>query len=552
MNIVSSDNKMLYLNTGLKEAAFSKTAGILNFADKGVLVRFNLFDNNFQFSDWSFSGTNVKDDFVFFEGEAFEGQVAADILNSQNNDKIARISLALNKVYSKAISSNIFIPVNGMGGIFYNEKISRKNNQILNIEILFLPENLFDFAISNFDEKTRAINQGLWQNKSLESNNAHIFTQSVLSYFALTNIMPFMKTDDSARQEDIIDSNFIKIDHLMSNINQTLALSINMGFNIDNKYERDKSLIDLSLLQLELGLKDDGTVSKTKEQITLSQEEFEKKVKQEKRAVEETAAKKRFIKRNSITILAVLAAFAIISIFAFNRYSSSLEKPCAKNLNCIDAIQVFYSGFHTQNSQIMSIVAKGTDAKNTCNMISNVYVSGQTRTAYEGKNANLSPELYLTRPELIEHWVFGITDFKIDGNAAFNRFAPITRKDFNNLIKSGATFPVPQVTEENHTVTYNLVYNSGKGTPFIIDSYTVQVNCNYIKDQWYITGLISDYTSQQVEQESFLKEYNESLEQTKNPKETVAILREKYTWLPDDLGMDAGFIEAEYQKNYFK
>ena len=43
MDIVFSDKKTIYLNTGLKETAFSKTASMLNFAEKGVLVRFNLF-----------------------------------------------------------------------------------------------------------------------------------------------------------------------------------------------------------------------------------------------------------------------------------------------------------------------------------------------------------------------------------------------------------------------------------------------------------------------------------------------------------------------------
>ena len=165
MDVVFSDKKTIYLNTGLKETAFSKTASMLNFAEKGVLVRFNLFENNFQFSDWNFSGTNVIDDYVCFEGDAFLGKSALTIINSSDNDVITRMTFALNKVYSKAISSNISIPVNGLGGIYYNEKVSKKNNHLFQVEILFLPEALFDFACSNFDEKTTAMNQGCWQNK---------------------------------------------------------------------------------------------------------------------------------------------------------------------------------------------------------------------------------------------------------------------------------------------------------------------------------------------------------------------------------------------------
>ena len=552
MDIVFSDKKTIYLNTGLKETAFSKTASMLNFAEKGVLVRFNLFENNFQFSEWNFSGTNVIDDYVCFEGDAFLGKSALTIINSSDNDVITRMTFALNKIYSKAISSNISIPVNGLGGIYYNEKVSKKNAHLFQVEILFLPEALFDFACSNFDEKTNAMNQGCWQNKLLTSNNAHIFTQSVLTYFSITKILPFMKTETSARQEDITDSNFIKIEHLVNGINPSLASSINMGFNIDNQYERDSSIIDITLLKEELGLNEDGSVKPKTDRSQISQEEFEIKLKKKQKAVEKSADKKRFFKRNAIIILIILAALGIISNIIYRRYLDDLSKPCAKNLSSIEAIETFYSGFHLQDVQLMKTVAKGTEAKQTVDMISNVYVSGTTRVAYQGKYANLTPELYLTRSELMEHWIFGITDFRIDGESAYNRFKPGLKYEYNNLKKSGNLKPTPESKEENHIVTYNLIYNSGDETPIIVDSYTSQVHCSYMNDQWFITGLKSSYTRKEVEQEPFKEAYKTSIEETHDPKETVRKLRKHYTWLPDDRAMDDAAIEAEYQKNKYR
>lgn len=552
MDIVFSDKKTIYLNTGLKEAAFSRTASMLNFAEKGVVVRFNLFENNFQFSDWNFSGTNVLEDYVCFEGDAFFGNSALNIINSSDNDVITRMTFALNKVYSKAINSNIFLPSNGLGGIYYNEKISKKNDHLYQAEILFLPEALYDFACSNFDEKTNAMNQGCWQNKLLTSNNAHIFTQSVLTYFSITKILPFMKTETSERQEDITDSNFIKIEHLVNGINPSLASSINMGFNIDNQYERDCSIIDMAILKEELGLNDDGSVTPKTDRTQISREEFEIRLNKKQKAVAKSADKKRFFKRNAIIILIILAGLGIISNIIYRRYLDDLSKPCAKNLSSFEAIETFYSGFHLQDVQLMKTVAKGTEAKQAVDMISTVYVSGTTRVAYQGKYANLSPELYLTRSELMEHWIFGITDFRIDGKTAYNRFKPQLKFEYNNLKKNGKLNPAPDSKEENHIVTYNLIYNSGDDTPIIIDSYTTEVHCSYIDDQWFITGLKSSYIREEVEQEPFKEAYKTSIEETNNPKETVKVLREVYSWLPDDRAMDDAAIEAEYQKNKYR
>ena len=92
----------------------------------------------------------------------------------------------------------------------------------------------------------------------------------------------------------------------------------------------------------------------------------------------------------------------------------------------------------------MRLTAKGKKPHEIIEMISNVYVSSQTRTAFEAKSTTISPELFLTRPELMDYWLFGITDFSIDGQPAYNRFTPITKKEFNVLKSEGK---IKQFTE---------------------------------------------------------------------------------------------------------
>ena len=181
----------------------------------------------------------------------------------------------------------------------------------------------------------------------------------------------------------------------------------------------------------------------------------------------------------------------------------------------------------------MQKVAKGSSPRKVIDMISNVYVTSTTRTAYEARNATLSPELWLTRPELMDYWIFGITDFTIDGEKAHNRYSPITKGEFLALKKSGN------------------INTSGFTTPITVDQCTSTLTCVYKNDQWYITDISIEHNETEFSQEKFRDDFKEAYLKTKNSKDTVKLLREKYSWLPDDRAMDDAAKIADYQKNYF-
>lgn len=553
MNIVFHEKKSLLLDTGLNEFNFGKRANGLNFSEKGMSVRFSLFDNNFQFSEWNFSGTTVPNSAsnVCFEIENLPGKTAYEILTSHNDEQIARMTFALIKTISKAIESKNHLPCVGLGGIIYNEKPSKKNSSVYQIEINFLPESLFELSAINHDEKKYSKLQGFWQNKFLTGNNSLIFLQSVIAYYSLTNIFPFMKTNLEQRQEDIADSNFICIENLVNGINKNLATNINMGFHIDNHYEREKSLIPLDILQIELGLKDDGSYEKPKRDFTIPEEKFIQSTKNKQKRKSIFVSQKRFFKRYAVTIaISIITIFAII-LFARNSYIASLEKPCVKNLTSSEIVQTFYSGFHQLKSDLMRLTAKGKKPREIIEMISNVYVSSQTRTAFEAKSTTISPELFLTRPELMDYWLFGITDFSIDGQPAYNRFTPITKKEFNVLKSEGKIKQFTEGQSANHIVKYNLIYSSGYPTPITIDKCIANVTCTFIKNQWFITDIFIEHSESQTDHEEFRNDYKAAFKESKDPSKTVEILRKKYNWLPDSRAMEDGKALAEYQKNYF-
>ena len=554
MSIVFSNNKVTTLDTFLNETAFSRTVNGLNFTEKGNHVSFNLFNNDFNFSDWNFDGTCVDQNtsHVCFEGKGFGGKTGLELINGKDKEKATRFVYALIKLLSKAIQTNHSISKVGLGGILYKETFSKKKSENIFVEFLFLPENLFELASLNQDEKTYSNLQGFWQNKALTDKNALIFTQSVTAYYSLSEIFPFMKTSTQERQEDIIDSNFIEIQNVVNGINESLASDINMGFRIDNQYQRDKALIPLDILQKELGLNPDGTVSPKQRPDKISQEKFIEKIQQQNKTNERKTARKRFFKRYWAALLAACAALALVSNLSYKSYLENLEKPSAKNLSSIEAIQTFYSGYHKLDASLMRLVAKGRNVNGICDMISNIYVTSTTRQAYAGKYATITPELYFTRPELMEYWIFGITDFKIDDKSENYFFEPQQKKDTDYLKKMNQLKKFNDGETENHKISFYQLSSSGLETPLTVIHYTGELTCTYKKDQWYLTDIKLEQSDEQFELQPILKEYNEQYLKTQDTRKTLDELRKKYKWLPDDAAMEHGKELAEYQKNYFK
>lgn len=556
MNIAYSDRKKVYLDTGLSETGFSRSVSGLNFSESGIYTKFYLFDNNIQFKSWSFTGTTVKDEKVFFEGENAGGKNALEIILSHNEEEKARLTYAIISALSKAIETKTELPSVGLGGILYSEKPGKSDPDKVQVELLFLPESIFELCASNQDEKNYANLQGFWKNFQLSKSNALIFLQSVLSYYTLSKVFPFMKTENSARQEDITDSNFIEIENMVNGISPALALNINMGFHIDNQYEREKSLIDLKLLQKELGLSDDGIYTKVIRETRMTDSEFEKQSQKKAKKNEMKIFQKRIFKRYAAAIILALAAVAVITNICYKTHLENLEKPSAKNLTAKESVETFYSGFHTLDTNLMDLVAKKGSPKQIINMVSNIYVTQKTREAFEAKNASLTPELWLTRPELINYWVFGITDFKINGEKAYNRFKPQIKKETDYLKKTGRLNTSEEGKTESFDVEYNFIYTGGKDTTLTIDRCRAKVTCTYKKDQWYLTDIQITHNEEQLDQSSFINEYFEYYKTRADAKTAVFDMRllsaEVYDWLPDERAMTDAAIEAEYQKNKYR
>lgn len=550
MNILYCSKKKVYLDSGLDERQFSKMVNGLNFNETGIYAR-TFLDDKVEFKSWNFDGTNVNElsGNVVFEGNAFNGQTVLDILKSEDSAKIARVTSSLINLYINALQNKIKLPSTGAGGIFYNEKLSDKDKDRFQNEFLFLPESLFDTFALNQGKDVYAWLNGFWQNKNLTENNSIIFTASVICYYALSKKIPFASTDTQIRQEDILDSNFIQIENKVNGLNAELAADINMGLNVDNTYQREELLIPLRLLKKELGLREDGSYTEPERTKIFSDEQFDALFKKTEKNKKREVKQKRIFKRHSISILVCLALFALFTNYVYRCWQDHLEKPTAKGLTCFEAIETFYSGFHQQNTILMRTVAKGQSVYRIIDMIGNVYVTSTTRTAYEAKNSSLSPELFLTRPELMDYWLFGITGFSIDDRVAYNRFQPPKIKDVRKIKNDSS---IPEGKTEEHVVKYNLVYSSGADTPISVDRCTAKVKCVYKKGQWYLNSIQVENITEDFSQEKFKEDYTDAYKESQSPKGAVELMRKKYDWLPDDRAMDDGKKLEEFQKNYFK
>lgn len=553
MTILSSNDKITTLNTGLDSTKYARTANLINFTENGCLAIADNLDSDFSFSPWQFTQVREEsaEDKIYFDGNGFGGQTVLDIIEGTDKDLKARMVYAFFHCLSQALLYNAKLNAVGPGGILYKETFNHRSNKVA-VQFLFLPAQIYDQCALFHNEEDYAHLQGFWQNKNLTDTNALLFLKAVVLYKALSGYYPFPNINTHDRQQDITDRHFVPLEDKVNGINDKLAFNINWCFGISNESAHKDDGINASTLKAELGLTDDFKYSEPVRQKAMDDREFEHRAASRKKAEDAKIKRKRAIRRNTAGIIIALVFFSFATNISYKRHMENLEKPSTVGIGPFDLIQTFYSGFHQINAPLMQITAKGRQVQGTIDMISNVHVTNQTRGSYKSAETALTPELWFYRSELMSNWFFGITEFSIDDVPAYNRYSPPPKK--YKLPK--ATFEdgteIPQGTTSVHNVKYNLVYTAGLDTPITVDACKAQVTCTFRGERWYITDIQVDHDTKDYDKEKIITEY-QNLKFTKysDPIELVDSLRNQYPWLPDHKSMENAAADAYKQAHFF-
>lgn len=495
------DNE-LFLNSSLSEELFAKTKFSLLLDETGWKVS-RTENNDFSFSKWRFTGTKTLNNEVFFTAPDFSGKNADDIICTSTDN--TNLLFSLIQIFETAAKKDIPLPCNGPSGIIYESSTET---------FIFAPEKVFEKCSSNLGKDFYKEIQGNWKDNLLEGNSSLLFCSAILSYFALTKKMPLP-----------YEKNYLPVEYAVNGVNANLAQSIN-----NNLLGTKKSPLPLDELKIEL-------FSNESQKHRIPDEKFEKKVTAFTTKQQNTQKRKRFFNRYTSTGISLIALLFFITITGISIHKSYMKKPCMRGLESKQVVKAFYSGLHHMDTDIMEAAEMECPAaKRYIMQIPQIYVSTQMKSAYNFDSGISTPENWLffepDTKKSYSHYVFGITNFTIDGEKSILNDKIPQRKDrIPRLSKNPDGTKLYPGEEANHSVHYNLVHTVGD--ELIIDEYTTNLSLTYKKDSWQITEMKENCSTTKTGLLEFSLDYKESLAHSNgNIPAAADHLRIKHTWLP--------------------
>lgn len=575
MNIAASTEKQTILNSLLSEAAFGKIQSAINLNEEGALAECaaGAFapDARFLFKPFRFDGTEAEKESgqVLFTGMGFGGRTLLAIIQGGDKAQKARATFAYSACAAQAIKEGIALPANGAGGVLYKET---KNGASL----LFLPQNVFEFAAHNAAAEDYAKLQAVWQDKNLSGARAVAYIRAVLIYQALCGDFPFPAQDLEERQADILDARYLplknKVNGASERLSEQLSYALEYGSaafeakmqesGLSQKGADDGQSVpgtnssspkiewldkDFCLAELaaELGLAPDGSVAAVERKAIASQKDFEEEARRllQKKSVKARAS--RSLRRNRA--LFIFGVFLIAASLFFGRSvrRDKLMRPTTISLSERETAELFFSGFHSMNTIVMQESSKGTEATQLIKSTANVHVSSKMRDAFSKTVGTVTPEIYVYRPDLSDKWIYGITNFML-GPDSTNMSEADNRKSAPTLKQKPVALKVKNGQTALLDISYFRVYNKGPQSDISVEKVIGSVALTFTKNRWLVTGLSLDSREETFSIKEFLADREAALEAEQGDALLAARkLKEKYEWIPTDKEMAAARIECE-------
>lgn len=512
VNIVSLKENKIWLNSALDEMMFGKTKSSLLLNNKGIIAF--LKENDISFSEWKFTETCFFEGKVFFTGP-FSG-TPLQILIEKQAPNLEDVLYKICTVYAEALKNSVNLPCNGPSGII----ISKDANQIL-----FLPEKTFDSAMANFGRDVYNFYQDSWRDYIQTGAKALMFALGTMAYFACAKKLPF----NTEKDLKISDRNFLPLEYEVNGINKKLA-------SVTDTLLRGKSLetdFPLELLKKELF---EGESRKN----ALPENEFLEKVKKYTETSRNKLHRLRFFRRNWPKFAAGFIFALIISIAVLSIITETGKKPTVIGLDSTQTTKVFYRGIHTMDTDLMLAAAKDCpEAQRYISQVPQLYVTGQMRSAFNFESGVSTPEnWFYFEPDSTKsysHYIYGITNFQIDGEADSLNISVPTRKNHpgRKLFSETGNEKIEKNPDAQHTVTYYLVHN--QDNLIYAEKYTTLVTLKYIKKRWQILSLDQKSVTQILSPLPVSLAYKAALAESKgNILQAVDSIRKDYQWVPTE------------------
>ena len=563
-NVVSIVDDELRLCSGLGEYAFGKTNFNKIVTQQGTLATCkNILEPEPQisFEPWSFSDIKSFDTddssepVVFYCGKNPLSSAACSLTTLYNKagtaeagledkDNMYNVSLAVCAVLTKAAKEEMDFPLNGAGGIIADGFLDKKNSKI---KLLFLPKDLFKYSLAGLTSVEQADLHNCWVNPSLTGLPALSFMRAVVAYKMLTGRFAYPAADSLTRNADILDKNFLPMELSVNGINQELAKAVNKGLKLNSnsviipgkkpKGKKSEELAPDADFPLQLLAQARSTTSSS-----LSDKEFEDKVKAYKKMQGSRVNTTRTIRRNATAFVIGLIALVSVILFIRSSYNNYLDEYTTKGLTSVQTIQSFFKGMNNMDVPLMETMVKGRTANRYVDAVSNVYVISKQRQANGGDAGYLKPAKYFLTvtdySRLKLAGLYGNTNITVDGQTIDEYIEIKKNKDKPAPLTSEQGVTINKGDKSVHSVIYYTLHTEGNNNDVYITKNTDTFILTFKKDRWIITEIQPQQEQLTFDSDKFKSDYFTRVQE--NNWDVVKTIRElslSYDFLPSQKEM---------------
>lgn len=548
--LITIENKELRLNSGMSEAAFGKTNYDSIVTENGILAVCDSYENNsyhFKFENWSFSeikSFDVPERLVFYCGKNPLPKGAKPLYEyfdgSSVSDQAYEAGYIVCSILTQAAKEGFALPVNGGGGILLLPQEEKT-------KVLFLPPNLYKYASVSLDPQSFVNQQGGWVNPTLFDLPAVCFERAAIAYKILTGNFAFSSIDNTERNADILDRNFLPVDLCVNGIDQNLAEQINKGLKLNSnavevpgKKKKGKSSEDLTPTA-DFPLASLYSEKNAPRSGKLSEQEFAEKAASYIKAKTAKVQTKRKIRRNRTAIIVCSITVIIVGLIINSAVQSDLGEYCSKGLDSTQTVEAYYKGYNTKDSMLLDNLTKGKKIKKAYGTIANIYVLGKQRQMYGNDNGYVRPEEYFYYARNYEGdkktGIFGVTNVIIDGKLSNIDPKLYTQKDIIPAALENGRIPENKETTV-HTAEYYLILSEGEYNDFEIEKIKDTLTLTWNKNRWLITELETIREPVTVDSNLFKAEYYKALDLTGDDvMEACKMMSLQYPWIPTEYAL---------------
>lgn len=549
MQLVKIEDKEIRLNSRLTETAFGKNDYSSLITQTGILAKCDSYAEgkyHFSFKNWNFESVksfeleNFSERFVFYCGKltgfSKKAKTLTEFLESENKDESFEAGFAIISLLTQAAKENVKLPLNGGGGILIELKGDKTS-------VLFLPENLFKYSVAGLPPADFASLYGNWLNQTIYDLPALCFFRGVIAYKILSDKFPYPNENQTERNADILDRNFLPMELTVNGIDKNLANEIDKSLklnsnvvNIPGKKKKGKSSEDLTpSAEFPLELLYANKNQKTENKI--SEEEFAQKAEIYLKNKKSQVLLKRRIRRNSTKIIigGVVAVFVVIVTLNFVR--TRQEEYISKGMTSVQTVQTFLNGINEKDTLTLSNITKGHEAQKVVDSVSQIYVAGKQREVYSKDNGfgDWVSWLFFSKDaeSMNKAGLYAISLPKIDGRPVELKNCAFMRNEKPEVVTQENGITLEDGAKSVHKAEYLLFHTEGEFNEIQMDSIVQIYTLTYKKNSWFITDI--DFESEQLEFNStaFKNDFLTALIRCdKNIVNAVEQLRISYDFLP--------------------